>query len=51
MTTTTNRSVVDQGQVNEQLRTAILDKKQVQIEAWSKQVETLQAGLQDAAAP
>lgn len=50
MTTTTNRSDVDQSQVNEQLRTAILDKKQAQVEAWSKQIETLRAGLQDAAA-
>jgi hypothetical protein len=37
--------------VNEQLRAAFLDKKQAQIEAWSKQIETLLAGLQDATAP
>ncbi|MCP9801211.1 hypothetical protein [Synechococcus sp. RedBA-s] len=50
MTTRANRSVVDQGQVNEQLMAAILDKKQAQVEASSKQIQTLQAGLQDAAA-
>jgi DNA anti-recombination protein RmuC len=50
MNTTNTRSDVDQSQVNEQLRAAILDKKQAQVEAWSKQIETLRAGLQDAAA-
>jgi ElaB/YqjD/DUF883 family membrane-anchored ribosome-binding protein len=45
----TTRDDVDQSQVNEQLRKAILDKKQAQVEAWSKEIEKLQASLQDVA--
>ncbi|NQV09823.1 MAG: hypothetical protein HQ527_01445 [Cyanobacteria bacterium] len=50
MNTTTTRSDVDQTQVNEQLRKAVLEKKQAQVEAWSMQIEKLQEGLKDAAA-
>lgn len=50
MNTTTTRSDLDQTQVNEQLRKAVLEKKQAQVEAWSMQIERLQEGLKDAAA-
>ncbi|MFQ6537288.1 MULTISPECIES: hypothetical protein [Aphanothece] len=40
---------VDQNQVNEHLRTAILEKKTAQVEAWSQQIETLQESLQHVA--
>ncbi|QNI69698.1 hypothetical protein [Cyanobium sp. NS01] len=40
---------VDQTLANEQLRQAILDKKQAQIEAWSAQIEQLQQGMQSVA--
>lgn len=45
----TTRDDVDQSQVNEQLRKAILDKKQAQVEAWSKEIEKLQASLANVA--
>lgn len=47
MNQTTTRNHVDQSQVDERLRKAILDKKQAQIEAWSRQIEQLQEGLQN----
>jgi len=49
MTNTTQRSdsnqVDGQSQVDERLRQAILDKKQAQIEAWSRQIEHLQQAV------
>ena len=45
----TIRSDVDQQRANEQLRQAILDKKQAQIEAWSAQIEQLQQSMQSVA--
>ena len=45
----TIRSDVDQQRANEQLRQAILDKKQAQIEAWSVQIEQMQLSLESAA--
>jgi phage host-nuclease inhibitor protein Gam len=47
--TPTTRSEVDQQRANEQLRQAILDKKQAQIEAWSAQIEQMQQSLQSVA--
>ncbi len=44
-----SRSELDQRLADEQLRQAILDKKQAQIEAWSAQIDQLQQGLQNAA--
>ena len=50
MTTThtpmaTSRSEVDQQRADEQLREAILAKKQAQLQAWSAQIEQMQQGL------
>ena len=45
----TTSSEVDQRRANEQLRQAILDKKQAQIEAWSAQIDEMQQRLQSAA--
>ncbi len=45
----TTNSEVDQQRANEQLRQAILDKKNAQIEAWSAQVEQMQQNLDSAA--
>lgn len=50
MNNTTQRPIGNQidgqSQVDERLRQAILDKKQAQIEAWSRQIEQLQKTLQ-----
>ena len=50
MTTThtpmaTSRSEVDQQRADEQLREAILAKKQAQLQTWSAQIEQMQQGL------
>ena len=50
MSQTTTKNHVDQSQVDERLRKAILDKKKAQIEAWSRQIEQLQEGLQNVTA-
>ncbi|CAK6690551.1 hypothetical protein [Synechococcus sp. CBW1107] len=42
-------SEVDQQLANEELRQAILDKKEAQIEAWSAQIAKMQQGLQTVA--
>ncbi|WP_322775192.1 hypothetical protein [Synechococcus sp. CBW1107] len=47
MSQATTKNHVDQSQVDERLRKAILDKKKAQIEAWSRQIEQLQEGLQN----
>lgn len=46
---TVTKNDLDQRQADEQLRKAILEKRQAQIDAWSRQVETLQEGLKDGA--
>lgn len=50
MTKVTQRNIGNEvkglGQVDERLRQAILDKKQAQIKAWSRQIEHLQQALQ-----
>jgi glycyl-tRNA synthetase beta subunit len=51
MTNTTQRpisgQVEGQGQVDQRLRQAILDKKEAQIKAWSQQIEHLQEALKN----
>jgi septal ring factor EnvC (AmiA/AmiB activator) len=42
-------SSIDQSQVNQQLRDAIVAKKEAQIEAWNRQIEKLQQDLQSVA--
>lgn len=45
----TTSTAVDQQRANEQLRQAILAKKQAQIQAWSAQIEQMQQGLKSVA--
>lgn len=42
---TTSASRDDQNHANAQLKEAVLNKKRVQIEAWSAQIEQLQQGM------